>query len=108
MTQQNNTKVSIAFGLGVAVASTLLASPSQAASFVGTPSSSSLSPIFCLAFRSEAVFFSPSSNKRGFIQEWNLIAHPFKWTQQSTTKILAKCEIVNSNNITKIVDAIAV
>lgn len=46
MTQQNNTKVSIAFGLGVAVASTLLASPSQAASFVGTPSSSSLSPIF--------------------------------------------------------------
>ena len=45
MTQQNNTNFGIAFGLGVAVVSTLLASPSQAASFVGTPSSS-LSPIF--------------------------------------------------------------
>ncbi|BBD64389.1 hypothetical protein NIES4072_19480 [Nostoc commune NIES-4072] len=45
MTQQNNTNFGIAFGLGVAVASTLLSSPSQAASFVGTPSPS-LSPIF--------------------------------------------------------------
>jgi len=48
-----------------------------------------------------------SQRLSAFIQEWNLIAHPFKWSQQSTTKILAKCEILNSKNITKILDAIA-
>ncbi|NDJ20342.1 PEP-CTERM sorting domain-containing protein [Nostoc sp. B(2019)] len=45
MAQQNNINFGIAFGVGVAVASTLLASPSQAASLVGTPSPS-LSPTF--------------------------------------------------------------
>lgn len=33
-----------------------------------------------------------------FINEWNMIAHPFNWSQKSTAKILAKCEIAHSNN----------
>lgn len=48
-----------------------------------------------------------SQRLSAFIQEWNLIAHPFKRSQHSSTKILAKCEIVNSNNITKTLDPIA-
>lgn len=46
-----------------------------------------------------------SQRLSAFIHEWNVIAHPFNWSQKSTTKILAKCEIVNSDNTTKILDA---
>jgi transposase len=28
-----------------------------------------------------------------FIREWNEIAHPFKWTSKSVTKVMAKCQI---------------
>jgi transposase len=28
-----------------------------------------------------------------FIAEWNEVAHPFKWTTKSVTKIMAKCQI---------------
>lgn len=45
-----------------------------------------------------------SQRLSAFIHEWNVIAHPFNWSQKSTTKILAKCEIVNSDNTTKILD----
>ena len=45
-----------------------------------------------------------SQRLSAFIHEWTIIAHPLNWSQKSTTKILAKCEIVNSNNTTKTVD----
>ena len=30
---------------------------------------------------------------KAFIAEWNEVAHPFKWTTKSVTKIMAKCQI---------------
>jgi transposase len=30
---------------------------------------------------------------QAFIAEWNEIAHPFKWTTKSVTKVMAKCQI---------------
>jgi transposase len=31
---------------------------------------------------------------QAFIREWNEVAHPFKWTTKSVTKIMAKCQIM--------------
>jgi transposase len=34
---------------------------------------------------------------KAFIAEWNEVAHPFKWTTKSVTKIMAKCHITTAN-----------
>lgn len=33
-----------------------------------------------------------------FIAEWNEVAHPFKWTTKSVTKIMAKCQVTPSDS----------
>ena len=33
-----------------------------------------------------------------FIAEWNDVAHPFKWTTKSVTKIMAKCSITPADS----------
>ena len=47
-----------------------------------------------------------SQRLEAFINEWNAIAHPFNWSQKSTAKILAKCEVANSHNTAQITVAI--
>ena len=42
-----------------------------------------------------------------FIAEWNTIAHPFGWSDKSTVKVIAKCQIQYSNHTTKTDEAIA-
>jgi hypothetical protein len=32
-----------------------------------------------------------------FIGEWNEIAHPFNWTSKSVAKVMAKCQIEDTN-----------
>ena len=35
---------------------------------------------------------------QAFIKEWNEVAHPFKWTTKSVTKIMAKCQITPADS----------
>jgi transposase len=35
---------------------------------------------------------------KAFIAEWNEVAHPFKWTTKSATKIMAKCQITPADS----------
>ncbi len=39
-----------------------------------------------------------SERLSAFIDEWNTTAHPFSWSEKSTMKILAKCQIQYSND----------
>ncbi len=41
-----------------------------------------------------------SQRLTAFIDEWNIVAHPFHWSEKSTLKILAKCLIQDSKNLT--------
>lgn len=41
-----------------------------------------------------------SQRLTAFIDEWNIVAHPFHWSEKSTLKVLAKCLIQDSKNIT--------
>jgi transposase len=34
-----------------------------------------------------------------FIREWNEIAHPFNWTSKSVAKVMAKCQIEDTNRL---------
>jgi transposase len=34
-----------------------------------------------------------------FIGEWNEIAHPFNWTSKSVAKVMAKCQIEDTNRL---------
>jgi transposase len=34
-----------------------------------------------------------------FIREWNEIAHPFNWTSKSVAKVMAKCQIEDTNHL---------
>jgi hypothetical protein len=34
-----------------------------------------------------------SERLMAFISEWNEVAHPFKWTSKSVTKVMAKCQV---------------
>ncbi|HEY9710167.1 MAG TPA: IS630 family transposase [Oculatellaceae cyanobacterium] len=34
-----------------------------------------------------------------FIAEWNTTAHPFAWSEKSIAKVLAKCQVQDTNNI---------
>jgi hypothetical protein len=34
-----------------------------------------------------------------FIHEWNEIAHPFNWTSKSAAKVMAKCQIEDTNRL---------
>ncbi len=48
-----------------------------------------------------------SERLSAFITEWNTTAHPFRWSQKSTLKVIAKCQIQGSNHTTKTDLAIA-
>ena len=41
-----------------------------------------------------------SQRLKAFIDQWNTVAHPFHWSEKSTLKILAKCLIQDSKNLT--------
>ncbi|MGJ5633197.1 hypothetical protein [Nostoc sp. CALU 1950] len=43
-----------------------------------------------------------SERLQAFISEWNLKAHPFGWSEKSTLKVIAKCQIPDSNFTTQI------
>jgi hypothetical protein len=34
-----------------------------------------------------------------FIGQWNEIAHPFNWTSKSVAKVMAKCQIEDTNRL---------
>jgi DDE superfamily endonuclease len=36
-----------------------------------------------------------------FIREWNESAHPFNWTSRSVAKVMAKCQIEDTNRLTE-------
>ena len=36
-----------------------------------------------------------------FIEQWNEIAHPFKWTAKSVAKVMAKCQIEDAKPLTE-------
>ena len=38
---------------------------------------------------------------KAFIAEWNTTAHPFRWSEKSTTKVIAKCQIPDTKDITQ-------
>jgi transposase len=37
-----------------------------------------------------------------YIREWNEIAHPFKWTSKSVAKVMAKCQIEDTNRLAEV------
>jgi transposase len=39
---------------------------------------------------------------RAFIGEWNEIAHPFNWTSKSVAKVMAKCQIEDTNRLAEV------
>ncbi|MHC5824960.1 MAG: IS630 family transposase, partial [Nostoc sp.] len=48
-----------------------------------------------------------SERLQAFISEWNTKAHPFGWNEKSTLKVIAKCQIPDSNSTAQIDLAIA-
>ncbi|MEH2081025.1 MAG: transposase [Nostoc sp.] len=43
-----------------------------------------------------------SARLQAFISKWNTKAHPFSWSEKSTLKVIAKCQIPGSNSTPKI------
>jgi hypothetical protein len=37
-----------------------------------------------------------------YIREWNEIAHPFNWTSKSVVKVMAKCQIEDTNRLAEV------
>jgi len=48
-----------------------------------------------------------SERLSAFIAEWNTTAHPFRWSEKSTLKVIAKCQIQSDNDPTETDLAIA-
>jgi len=40
-----------------------------------------------------------SERLQAFINEWNTTAHPFHWSENSTLKVIAKCQIQSDLDI---------
>jgi hypothetical protein len=53
------------------------------------------------------VFVHPIVHNRFKLKKWNTKAHPFGWSEKSILKVIAKCQISDSNSTSQIDLAIA-
>ncbi len=42
-----------------------------------------------------------SQRLKAFIDQWNTVAHPFHWSEKSIVKVIAKCQIQDSQDTTQ-------